>query len=140
MTPHNILILYIKAQENDAGHKKLNLIQKIPKLELTINRIDVFLEERVVLNLFENRDTSLLRQTIHYDTSLYRLQATNECVTATSCFDILFQILLSSQCAPLQVNETKKDYVSFAWHTCSDEDEGELLSFLIQEHRENTSI
>ncbi|CAF5041025.1 unnamed protein product, partial [Rotaria sp. Silwood1] len=58
-------------------------------------------------------DTSLLRQTIHYDTSLYRLQATNECVTATSCFDILFQILLSSQCAPLQVNETKKDYHTF---------------------------
>ncbi|CAF3711912.1 unnamed protein product [Rotaria sp. Silwood1] len=65
------------------------------------------------LSNFIFKDTSLLRQTIHYDTSLYRLQATNECVTATSCFDILFQILLSSQCAPLQVNETKKDYHTF---------------------------
>ncbi|CAF3603157.1 unnamed protein product, partial [Rotaria sp. Silwood2] len=51
---------------------------------------------------------------IHHDTSLYCSQATNECAPATSPFDIL--------------------------HTCSDDDGGDLLSFIIGKHEESKSI
>ncbi|CAF4108854.1 unnamed protein product, partial [Rotaria sp. Silwood2] len=51
---------------------------------------------------------------IHHDTSLYCSQTTNECGTATSHFDILY--------------------------TCSDNDGGDLLSFIIEKHEENKSI
>ncbi|CAF3102118.1 unnamed protein product [Rotaria sp. Silwood2] len=65
---------------------------------------------RMITNI--SRDlTTIPLSSIHHDTSLYCSQATNECAPATSPFDIL--------------------------HTCSDDDGGDLLSFIIGKHEES---
>ncbi|CAF0814387.1 unnamed protein product [Rotaria sordida] len=111
-----------------------------PKPELTVNRADESKENHATLDLFENSGTFLLRQTTRQDTGLYRLQATNECGTATSRFDILVQTVPSPPGGPLQVTSSGKDYVSLAWHTCPDDGGSELTSFIIEKREENKSI
>lgn len=111
-----------------------------PKPELTVTRVDESKENRATLDLFENSGTFLLRQTVRQDTGLYRLQATNESGTVTSRLDILVQTAPSPPGAPLQVTASGKDYVSLAWHTCSDDGGSDLVSFIIEKREENKSI
>jgi titin len=111
-----------------------------PKPELTVTRVDESKENRATLDLFENTGTFLLRQTVRHDTGLYRLQATNECGTATSRLDILVQTVPSPPGAPLQVTASGKDYVSLAWYTCPDDGGSELVSYIIEKREENKSV
>ncbi len=111
-----------------------------PKPELTVARVDENHENRATLDLFENSGTFLLRQTVRKDTGLYRLQATNECGTATSRLDILVQTAPSPPGAPLQVTASGKDYASLAWHTCPDDGGSDLVSYIIEKREENKSI
>jgi titin len=111
-----------------------------PKPELTVIRVDESKENRATLDLFENNGTFLLRQTTRQDTGLYRLQATNECGTATSRLDILVQTPPSPPGPPLQVTASGKDYVSLAWHTCPDDGGSDLVSYIIEKREENKSI
>ncbi|CAF4929782.1 unnamed protein product, partial [Rotaria sp. Silwood1] len=111
-----------------------------PKPELIINRADESKDNHAILDLFENSGTFLLRQTTRQDTGIYRVQATNECGTATSRLDILVQTVPSPPGGPLQVTASGKDYVSLAWHTCPDDGGSELISYIIEKREENKSI
>ena len=111
-----------------------------PKPELTITRVDESKENRATLDLFEASGTFLLRQTLRNDTGLYRLQATNECGTATSRLDILIQTAPSPPGGPLLVTASGKDYASLAWHSCPDDGGSEITSYIVEKREENKAI
>jgi titin len=111
-----------------------------PKPELTVTRADESNENHATLDLFENSGTFLLRQTIRDDTGVYRLQATNECGSITSRFDILVQTVPSPPGGPLQVTASGKDYVSLAWRTCPDDGGSDLIAYVVEKREENKAI
>lgn len=111
-----------------------------PKPELTLTRSDESKENRATLDLFENNGTFLLRQAARSDTGVYRMQATNECGTTTARIDILVQTVPSPPGGPLQVTASGKDYVSLAWHTCSDDGGSELVSYIIEKREESKAV
>ncbi|UJR23285.1 hypothetical protein I4U23_026301 [Adineta vaga] len=111
-----------------------------PKPELSISRTDESKENRSTLDLFESSGTILLRQTVRQDTGLYRLQATNECGTATARLDILVQTVPSPPGGPLQVTASGKDYASLAWHTCSDDGGSDIVSYIVEKREANKSL
>ena len=111
-----------------------------PKPELTVSKVDESKENRATLDLFESSGTFLLRQVTREDTGYYRIQANNESGSTTARLDILVQTVPSAPGAPLQVTASGKDYVSLAWHACSDDGGSELVSYIVEKREESKAV
>lgn len=111
-----------------------------PKPELNVSRADDSSESHATLDLFENNGTFILRHAARSDTGYYRIQATNESGNTTARLDILVQTVPSPPGGPLQITATGKDYVSLAWHHCSDDGGSDLVAYVIEKREENKSV